>query len=159
VNRQPANRHRASLLGGPAGPAEQVQEQKPSSGLRIVVVSTTVPATLAALRRAGELAHELGARIRILVPHVVPYPLPIDRPLIDPNFMVRHFRTISVHGAIETRIDVCLCRDAYEAVARGLCPESVVLIGGRKRWWPTREQRLAKRLNLSGHHVVFVPHG
>jgi len=30
-------------------------------------------------RPATELAAQLGARIRILVPQVVPYPLPIDR--------------------------------------------------------------------------------
>lgn len=125
-------------------------------GLSVIVVFTTVPETLVSLRHAGELAQQLGARIRILVPHVVPYPLPLDCPQVAPDFKVRHFRTVSVNGAIETHIDVRLCRDFYDGVIHGLCPQSVVLIGGRNHWWPTREKRLARRLGLAGHHVIFV---
>ena len=130
---------------------------KQASGMSVTIVFTTVSGTLIALQHGGELARQLGARIRILVPHVVPYPLPIDRPQVDPEFKVRRFRTLSVGGAIETQIDVRLCRDPYDAVMQGLCPQSVVLIGGRKRWWPTREMRLARTLNRAGHHVIFVP--
>jgi hypothetical protein len=143
-----------ALSGLPPGSCECPQE---ANALSVTVVFTTVPATLIALQRGGELAEQLGARIRILVPQVVPYPLPIDRPQVDPRFKVRHFRTISVDGAIETRIDVRLCRDPQDAVMQGLCTGSVVLIGGRKCWWPTREKRLAKKLSLAGHHVIFVP--
>jgi hypothetical protein len=157
VNRRPANTDHAYLHRPFASRAEPFDEQDRSNGLPVTVVYTTVAATLAALRRAGELAQQLDARIRIVVPHVVPYPLPIDRPHIDPSFKVRHFRTISVDGAIETNIDVCLCRDPYKAIMQSVCPQSVVLIGGRKRWWRTREQRLAKRLSIAGHHVIFVP--
>jgi hypothetical protein len=138
-------------------PARQTPEPQQSSELRVTVVSTTIPATLNALRRAGELAHELGARLRVLVPQVVPYPLPLDRPPVDPDFKARHFRTLCPEGAVETTIDVRLCRDAYEAVAQSLTPESLVVIGGEKRWWFTAEHRLARKLTLAGHHVLFVP--
>lgn len=137
---------------------EPVTAQERSYGLPVTVVSTKVPATLAALRRAGELAQQLEARIRIIVPHIVPYPLPINYPPTDSHFKARHFRTVSVDGAIETRIDVCLCRDPYDAIEQSISPQSLVLIGGRKRWWRSSEQRLAKRLNGAGHHVIFVPH-
>lgn len=100
-----------------------------ANGLSITVVFTTVEAKLGALQRGGELAQQLGARIRILGPHVVPYPLPIDRPSVDPEFKIGRFRTVSVDGLMETRIDVRLCRDASNALMQGLCPRSVVPIG------------------------------
>lgn len=128
-----------------------------ADGFSVTVVFTTVAATLMALRRAGELARELNARIRILMPHVVPYPLPIDRPPVDPEFKLRHFRTITADDTIETSIDVRLCRNSDDAVKQALCPQSVVLIGGPRRFWPTRETRLARKLSVAGHHVIFVP--
>lgn len=158
MNRQRANTDHAYLQQTFASGPQPAEQQERSNGLPITVVYTTVAATLAALRRAGELAQELDARIRILVPQVIPYPLPIDRPPIDPSFKVRHFRTISVDGAIETNIDVRLCRDPYKAIMQSVCPQSIVVVGGRKRWWRTREQRLAKSLSLAGHQVIFVPH-
>jgi len=127
------------------------------NGLSITVVFTTVQATLGALRRGGQLAQQLDARIRILVPHVVPYPLPINRPTADPTFRLRQFWTTLVDGAVETRIDVRLCRDYCQGVMQSLGPRSLVLIGGQKRWWPTREKRLSTKLDLAGHRVIFVP--
>ena len=105
-----------------------------SSGLSLTVVFTTVPETLAALRRAAVLARELGARIQIFVPYVVPYPLPLEHPQADPNFKVRQFRTLCEQEPIETRIDIELCRDASECLLRELAPHSVVLIGAERRW-------------------------
>jgi hypothetical protein len=141
----------------PAVPVSPGGGEDNEQHLSINVVCTTSAATLHALKQAGELAHHLGARIRIVVPHVVPYALPIDRPAVDPNFRLRQFRTFFFQHAIETHIDVRLCRDAHECLKQALAPQSIVLIGGRKRWWPTREKRLAKTLSLAGHHVIFVP--
>jgi hypothetical protein len=142
------------VSGFPANPQADGEGPK---GLSVTVLYTTVPATLRALRRAGELATQLGARIRILIPQVVSYPLPLDRPQVDPEFKVRRFRTVSVDGAVETRIDVVLCREACSGITQNLDSQSIVLIGGCERWWPTREKRLAKRLRLAGHHVIWVP--
>jgi hypothetical protein len=147
----------ADLCSSPLRHLPSSSRESPEHGLSITVVFTTVAATLMALEQGGQLAQQLGARTRILVPHVVPYPLPIDRPPVDPEFRLRRFRTLSVEGAIETQIEVRLCRDSDQTVMQGLPPRSVVLIGGRKRWRPTRERRLAKRLALAGHHVIFVP--
>jgi len=153
VSRYGAKDNGASVLL----PCTPPDEQERSRRLSLTVVFTTVSATLAALRRAGELAQGLNAHIRIVVPQVVPYPLPLDRPSVDPEFTVRYFRTVSLAGSAQTRIDVRLCRDRYLGIAHALYRQSVVLIGGRKRRaWPTREHRLAKKLRLAGHHVIFV---
>lgn len=49
-----------------------------------------------------------------------------------------------------------LCRDRLDVLARVLRPESTVVIGGRRRWWPTGESRLAKALRSRGRQMAFV---
>jgi hypothetical protein len=158
VNRMwPVDRMHQTSVPLPAFPDNSQAHGDRAIGLSLTVLFTTVAATLRALQRGGDLAKELGAGIRILVPHIVPYPVPLDRPQVDPEFKIRRFRTLSVDGSVQTRIDVLLCRDPSEAVTQSLGSQSVVLIGGRTRWWPTREKRLAKSLTLAGHHVIWVP--
>jgi hypothetical protein len=53
-------------------------------------------------------------------------------------------------------VRVYLCRDRAEVVRSVLKPHSLVVIGGNRRWWPTREKRLARQLRRSGHAVVFA---
>jgi hypothetical protein len=49
-----------------------------------------------------------------------------------------------------------LCRDRVWALSQVLKPNSLVVIGGRKRWWPTAEARMARALQDKGYRVVFV---
>jgi hypothetical protein len=46
----------------------------------VFVLFTSVPEALLALRRAAGLATQLTGRIELIVPEIVPYPLPVDRP-------------------------------------------------------------------------------
>jgi hypothetical protein len=39
---------------------------------------------------------------------------------------------------------------------RTLSPNSLVVIGGRKKWWPTNEKLTARRLRKAGHKVLFI---
>lgn len=126
----------AALCKPPQGAGDESSE-----GFSVTVVFTTVPDTLFALRKAAELAEQLGARIQILAPFVVPYPLPIDRPSVDPSFRMRRFRTLCEEESIETRIEIRLCRDFCECLMQGLRPQSVVLIGGRERGGPLLGKR------------------
>src|ERR1700688_4987163 len=43
-----------------------------------------------------------------------------------------------------------------EAVDRLLIPGSIVVIGTRHRWWPTREHRFGRWLRTKGCHVIFA---
>jgi hypothetical protein len=124
--------------------------------LSVSVIFTNESATMSALKRAGELASQLDARIRILVAQVVPYQLPIDRPDVKPEFRVRRFLNLSIEDVKDVQIDVRLCRDASDCLKQALSPESLVLIGGKARRLG-RERRLAHKLTLAGHHVIFVP--
>jgi len=127
-----------------------------NSRLNIAVIFTSIESTLSALRKAGALAGRLRARITLIVPQVVPYPLPLNRPPVPPDFTERQFRVIAGASPVETRVRVYLCRDRMEALRTVLKPHSLVVVGGNRSWWPTREKRLARQLRQAGHEVVFA---
>jgi hypothetical protein len=137
-------------------PLSPAIEREPETRLHIAAVFTSVDATLAALRRAAVLAASLSAQITILVPQVVPFPLPLTSPPILVEFNERRFRTLASQIPVPTRVQIYLCRDALEILTRALPTRSTLVIGGRRRWWPTSESRLAKQLRKSGHEVIFT---
>jgi hypothetical protein len=126
-----------------------------STRLGVVVVFTSVESTVHALRKAGALASRLNARISLVVPQVVPYPLPLTSPPVLLDFSERRFRVIAAESPVETTVRLYLCRDEMETLAAVLEPHSLIVLGGRKRWWPTREKRLARRLRHAGHEVIL----
>jgi len=140
----------APVTGIPARPFTQETESK----LDIQVVFTSVDTTLAALKEAGNLAGSLGARITLIVPQIVPYPLPLTSPPVLVDFNERRLRVIASNCSVETRVSIYLCRDPLETLQSVLKPHSLVVLGSRKRWWPTAEKRLAKKLRRFGHQVV-----
>ncbi len=127
-----------------------------SPRLSVHVIFTSVPETLAALKHAGELASKLDARITLIVPQVVPYPAPLESPPVLLEFNERRFRALARQSPVETAVSIYLCRDRREALRDVLKPRSLVVIGGRRRWWPTGEKRLARLLRRDGHEVVFT---
>ncbi len=124
--------------------------------LHVTVVFTSARPTIAALKRAGELATRLNARITLVAPQVVPYPLPLSSPPVLIDFSEQRFRAIADESPVETTVRVYLCRDREETLLAMLKPQSLVVVGGRKRWWPTEEKRLARKLRRAGHEVVFT---
>ncbi|MBV9081937.1 MAG: hypothetical protein JOZ62_04620 [Acidobacteriaceae bacterium] len=134
---------------------EQPQRTR-TARLSFTIIFTTIDATLAALRRATALARELGATMRILIPQVVPYPLQLDEPAVDPHFRLRRFCARCKDEAIETRIDVRLCRDVRACVLAALAPSSIIFVGCGRRYWLSRESRLVRALRLAGHEVIPV---
>jgi len=136
-------------------PAPAHQEETESS-LEVTVVFTSPAATMAAVRKAGVLARPLNARISLLVPQVVPYPAPLESPPVLVDFSQQWFRDIAVQSPVPTAVHIYLCRDAAGTLQSVLPSHSLVVIGGRKRWFPTREKKLARKLLGSGHEVVFI---
>jgi hypothetical protein len=127
------------------------------SELEVVVVYTSVKQTLAALRAAGNLAHDLGARVRMVVPETVPFPAPLDQPRVERRFAERRFRTIAEQSGVETTVNICLCREWEDGVLQSVKPRSIVVLGAAKRWWRSRRERsLARMLRNRGHQVIFL---
>jgi hypothetical protein len=142
----------APVTGVPARPLVEESDSK----LDISVVFTSVDATLAALKEAGSLAASLGGRITLIVPQIVPYPLPLTSPPVLVDFNERRLRVIASQCRVETRVSIYLCRDPLETLVSVLKPHCLVVIGSRKRWWPTAEKRLARKLRHTGHQVVVT---
>jgi len=142
----------APVTGVPARPFTE----ETGSKLDISVVFTSVDATLMALKEAGELASSLGGRITLIVPQVVPYPLPLTSPPVLVDFNERRLRVLAGHCRVETRVAIYLCRDPLETLKSVLKPHSLVVVGSRKRWWPTAEKRLAAKLRRAGHEVMVT---
>jgi len=141
----------APATGHPAQPTREETDQK----LNIAVVFTSVESTLPALQEAGNLANSLGARIKLVVPQVVPYPLPLESPPVLVEFNENRFRVMASQSPVETSVHVYLCRDRFETLASVLKPGSIVVLGGRRRWWSTKEERLARQLRRAGYEVLF----
>jgi hypothetical protein len=135
----------------PPLPAEET-----GSRLEVAVVFTSPAATMEAVRKAGVLARPLNARIGLLVPQVVPYPAPLESPPVLLDFSEQWFRDIAAQSPVPTAVHIYLCRDVAGTLQSVLPPHSLVVIGGRKRWFPTREQKLARNLVRSGHEVIFI---
>jgi hypothetical protein len=136
-------------------PSESSHSTGPSR-ITIFVLFTGIRKTLDALWSAGRLARDLDVHIEIIVPEIVPYPLPLDEPPVLRSFRNQRYRTIVEQAGIDTSIHVCLCREPREAADRLLTPGSIVLIGTRRRWWPTRDYRFGRWLRTKGCHVIFA---
>jgi len=136
----------------------QIIERQPTTEaqLNVTVLFTSVEGTLAALRTAGTLASKLGGRITIVVPEVVPYHLPLNKPPVLHDWNEKRFRVLAAESSVETSVRFYLCRDEDEMLAKKLKAHSLVVLGRKKCWWPTRESRLAKRLRSLGHEVILA---
>ena len=142
----------APVTGAPARPFAEEADPK----LNVSVVFTSADATLAALKEAGDLARSLGGHITLIVPQIVPYPLPLTSPPVSADFHERRLRVIASGCRVEARVCIYLCRDPLETLRSVLKPHSVVVVGSRKRWWPTAEKRLAAKLRSAGHEVIVT---
>lgn len=124
--------------------------------LKVTVVYTSDQATLSAMQKAAVLAGSLHARLTLVYPQIVPYPRPVTSSPVLPEFTESRLRKIAGQIPVDTEIHVCLCRDPEDALAATLRPRSVVVLGGHKRWWPTAEKSLARKLRRAGHEVIFT---
>ena len=128
--------------------------------LDLKVIFTDLRKTAAALATARTMARGLGARITLLVAQVVPYPLPLSAPDVPVEFTEQLLE--SVAAGDETTVEIFLCRDRWRGLIRSMVPpDSVVIIGARKRrWWPgwllSWERNLTNKLRHDGRRVLVV---
>jgi hypothetical protein len=126
------------------------------SPLEVTVVFTDTRSSLNALKTAALLAGGLNARVRLVVPQVVSYALPLSEPPIPTDFVEQQIGVLVSDLGVDAKVDICLCRNKKESLLRALRPHSVTVVGGRRRWWPTWERRLARDLRRGGHEVIFT---
>ena len=124
------------------------------SKLEVVVPFTDASGTLAALSLAAQLGRNLDARINLVALQTVPYGLELTRPPIALEWLEERLRDLALRSPIDIHVDIILSRDGKWALRQMLKPHSLVVIGGRRRWWRTKEQRLAETLRHDGHRVI-----
>ena len=132
------------------------QRTESASDLHIDVVFTDFEGTRAALRAAAKLTAVLRASIDLVVPQIVPFPLQLVRPAVPPGFTLRRLLDLASTVDVRPSIHVYLCRDRLQTLLQVLQPHSVIVVGSRKRWFPTTPERLARALRKNGHHVILV---
>ena len=99
------------------------------------MIATTDEGTRAALSEARHIARRLRVSRPVLIVPRVGSPTP----------------SLDARAVEQTMVE------DGEALRWMLPRPSVVVIGGRSRWWwPTREQRIADRLKSAGHETVFA---
>ncbi len=126
--------------------------------LQVHVVFTNWIGTKAALRMAGEWVRGLDARIVVWFPQVVPRQFPMTKPPVSSVFAERRLGSMALEYCedAEISLQMCYCTNLRRCLANVLGPDSVVLVGGKKRWWRSTEQKLAGFLKSCGHRVLFI---
>jgi len=137
-------------------PVEASRLHRYRPGAAVHVVATTLPGTRAAMKAAAAMAKGVESRVRVIAARQVS----ADSSSGQQSASARAFaqEIMQWPETRSSRADVlpCLCKRLSD-VAQLLTPQSVVVIGGRSRWWwASREQRLADSLTAEGHRVLFV---
>jgi hypothetical protein len=121
------------------------------------VIFTTIEATLSALRVAATLGRACNASVRLIVPQP-----PLLSTHDDPSATGSPVESDAFRARLAREIDapvqllVCVSRSVVEVTRALLRRHSLVVIGGRRSWLPTRQERLRRALEAQGHFVVFV---
>jgi hypothetical protein len=139
--------------------AQEIAPGFAAGPLEVNVIFTDLQETAAALKFAQSFATELGAHLSLRAAVAVPFQLPLDQPPVSVAFLQDVMRKLVAQlnrEAFHPTLHLYLCRDRVWALSKVLKPNSLVVIGGRKRWWPTAETRMARALQDKGYRVVFV---
>ena len=139
----------------PSAPGTDQDEGK----LEIAVLFTSAKATLAAIETAATLTKGLDGPLSLIGAQTVPYPLPLEKPPVSLTFNRQRLLEVAAHSPVEMSVHLCVCRCRCAALLSLLRPGSMLLIGGRKTWWPTWERKLAKELRRDGLDVVLLKFG
>jgi hypothetical protein len=141
-------RHSQVPFVAPAAPAVRTDT--------IYVLFTTVEDTPAAVRVADEFAGSLGAPITIVHFRAVPYALAVEEADGISPIETEAFANRLRAAGRNIKLLVYLCRDELRTVTSAFKPHSLIVIAGRRSWWPTHAERLRRALEAAGHFVVFV---
>jgi hypothetical protein len=133
-----------------------------NSPLNVTVIATTEKGTTAALNEARMLAKDLNAHITLLKMEVVPPRFPLDNPPVSLDIATKQQCLLVLQSSAreqDVTVRTCLCRDRIFSLRRIFRRRALIVIGGRRHWWLSREERLEKALRGMGHHVIFIEVG
>ena len=141
--------------------ARQIHEiglRRPSDvtvNLQVVIPYTTPELTKAALRHAG-VCTDLNVHVSLVDIQIVPFPCPLDQPPINKQFSAQRLRDLLRESGVPGSAEVLYARDWLDGFCHILEPRSLVILGTKKRWWRTREEKHARALVKAGHQVMLL---
>ena len=139
----------------PGSRVEGLFEISGPSTEQITVLFTGLAPTLRAVAVARGLGRALGAQVAVVVVKTPKYPprggqAPTTRDAEAEALQMR------LRATGDIRYRVVAAPRTSEALSVALAPGSLVVVGGRRRWWPTPASRLCRLLEARGHYVLFV---
>jgi hypothetical protein len=88
---------------------------------------------------------------------IVPFPLQLEAAPISVAVLRQQLAPLAEEFGAQ--LQVCFTRDTREGLRHVLSKDSVILIAARprswRRWWPSREERLALWLQKRGYSVML----
>jgi hypothetical protein len=130
--------------------------ERSCSGREFWVIFTGTRDTSNILTMVEGLASRLSAHICVLAAQVVPYPLPLSEPDVRTGFLRQTLLKMILEHDLDASVQICLCRNPVEALDTVLPGDAIVVVGGRRRWWRTAEQRMAGALAKKQRAVFFL---
>ena len=122
----------------------------------VSVVYTTVDDTLRAARVGARLADAMGVPLHLVHFRSLPAQEDVSAPAGISPLETEEFVSRLRERGITASVGVYLGRDDARSIPWAIKPHSLVVVGGRRRWWPTRVGRLRRALEAAGHFVVNV---
>jgi hypothetical protein len=122
--------------------------------LEVALLFTSPEATINALEKMAALLAGLNARINLIAVQSVPYTLALNNPAVPISFNEQRLQDIASESPIETTASLYICRCPFETLTSVLKRGSILVVGIRRKRWPTWEKRLARKLHSAGVRVV-----
>ncbi|MBZ5728062.1 MAG: hypothetical protein LAP87_24120 [Acidobacteriia bacterium] len=135
---------------------EELDGDGAGAELEVVVPYTDPTVTAAVLERVQELTAGLRARVSLMAVQALPYPLPFVCPTAVHAYLAGQLTELAGHCALPVTPQVVLARDRQEGFRHALKPASTVVVGTRRRFFRSMEEKLARSLARDGHNVVLV---
>jgi len=132
------------------------QEQERAGTFDVVVPYTSPDITARVVRKAAALAAGLNATLKLVAVYVAPYPAELRCPASMQEHLTARLSEIAERSPLPAHVHLAVARDRAVGFGQILKPASAVLMGSRKRWWRTREERLARELAHAGHSVTLL---
>ena len=124
--------------------------------IEVVIAHTEWSTTAALLKRAGELLAGLPARIMLVAVQAVPFPAPLSSAAASHAHLVGQLADLATQSTLPVMPQVVLARGREAGFRFALKAESTVLVGSRKAFRQTSEERLARALANDGHKVALL---
>ena len=130
-----------------------ISHQRP---LEVVVLYTQPALAAQALAAALELSRGFEAAITLMAVHVLPYAAPLE---CQPGVRTRleaELAAVARTSPISIGARLVFARDRENAFQTLLPRNALVVIGAKRHWWRTPEERFARRLAARGHSVAVI---